>query len=493
MIDLAMTISRSLSRLVRLVSLRRPILFATLPLAILSGCAVGPDYVQPEVNLTPAFRHQDGWQATAVLLEKQDDQREQGPWWTIYADEDLDRLMRDVAKGNATLAQSEAQWRQARALIGSARALGLPVIDASLARTRNGGNTTTASNLYTAGLDVSWMPDLWGRVARQREAALADTQAFAALHDAARLALQLEAAQGYVRVRALDQQAALLARALTAYERSLQLTRHQYEAGFVARADVIQAETQLQALRTQISANNRQRTLEEHALATLAGSTPAQWRLAVKDVPLPTAPVVPTVLPSALLIQRPDIAAAERQVASANARIGVAQSAWLPDLVLGASGTLRAGGWEALWDAPTRIWSAGPSLAATLFDGGTRRAAREQAIAVYDERAAAWRAAVLLGVRETEDALAALESLAIQDAQQQQLVKLASENEQVVTYRYQAGEITFLEVATAQNLALDSRRTALDVQASRLTASMQLVAALGGNWTGMREDGALKD
>ncbi|GGI16649.1 RND transporter [Oxalicibacterium faecigallinarum] len=490
MIDLAMTTSRSLSRL---VALRRTILFAALPIAILSGCAVGPDYVKPDVELSPAFRHQDGWQATATLLEKQDHTTVQHTWWSVYADEDLDRLMRDVAKSNATLAQSEAQWRQARALIGSARALGMPVVDASLARTRSGGNTTATSNLYSARLDVSWMPDLWGRVARQREAALADTQAYAALHDAARLALQLEAAQGYVRVRALDQQAALLARALTAYERSLELTRHQYDAGFVARADVIQAETQLQALRTQISANKRQRTLEEHALATLAGSTPAQWRLAVKDVPLPQAPVVPPVLPSALLIQRPDIAAAERQVVSANARVGVAQSAWLPDLTLGASGTLRAGGWEALWDAPTRIWSAGPSLAATLFDGGTRRAAREQAIAVYDERAAAWRAAVLQGVRETEDALASLALLAVQDAQQQQLVQLASENEAVVTNRYQAGEITFLEVATAQNLALDSRRTALDVQASRLTASMQLVAALGGGWTGVNEDGSLND
>ncbi|GGC02686.1 RND transporter [Oxalicibacterium flavum] len=451
---------------------------ALLMALLLGGCAIGPDYVAPSMELPTAFRHQDGWQATASLAE----QPAPGAWWDIYRDADLDRLLREVEQNNASLAEAEARWRQAIALIGSARAAGLPTVGAGVSRSRTGGNTTTTRNVYGAELDIAWVPDLWGRVARQREAAQADAQAAQALLDAARLALQLEAAQGYVRVRALDQHAALMARALTAYERSLQLTRRQYEAGFVARADVIQAETQLQSLRTQVSAVQRQRTLEEHALATLAGSTPAQWRLTPNDLPLPDAPAVPAALPSALLIQRPDIAAAERQVASANARIGVAQSAWLPDLTLGATGTLQAGGWQALWDAPTRVWSAGPALAATLFDGGTRRSVLDQTRAQYDERAAAWRSAVLLGVRETEDALASLQSLSEQDAQQQELVRLASENEQVVTYRYEAGEITFLEVATAQNLALQSRRNALDVQAELLTASMRLVGALGGGW-----------
>ena len=440
---------------------------------LLGGCAIGPDYQAPTMELPAAFRHQDGWQATALLPE----QKAAGTWWEVYHDADLDRLLREVEQKNASLAEAEARWRQAIALIGNARAAGLPRVDAGISRTRSGGSTAATHNdVYRADLDISWVPDLWGRVARQSEAAQADAQAAQALLDAARLALQLEAAQGYVRVRALDRHAVLMARALTAYERSLELTRRQYEAGLVARADVIQAETQLQSLRTQISAVQRQRTLEEHALATLAGSTPAQWRLAPVDQPLPDAPVVPAVLPSALLIQRPDIAAAERQVASANARIGVAQSAWLPDLSLSAGGTLQAGAWHALWDAPTRIWSAGPALAATLFDGGARRSTLEQARAQYDERAAAWRAAVLQGVRETEDALASLQSLDRQDAQQQELVRLASENEQVVTYRYEAGEISYLEVATAQTTALQSRRNALDVQSERL------MGALGGGW-----------
>ena len=277
---------------------------------------------------------------------------------------------------------------------------------------------------------------------------------------------------------------ALTARALTAYERSLQLTRHQYETGFVARADVIQAETQLQSLRAQVLEVERQRVLEEHALAVLAGRTPAQWRLpaVTEPVALPAVPAAPPALPASLLLRRPDIAAAERQVAAANARIGIAQSAWLPDLTLSAAGALQSGRLSGLFDAPARVWSLGPSLAFTLLDGGTRRAAEAQALAQHEEQSEAWRAAVLQAVREVEDALASLRLLAARQAQQQRLAELAAENERVVTARYEAGEITFLEVATAQNLALNSRQTLLDVQALRLQASMQLVAALGGGW-----------
>jgi len=452
-----------------------PRLALLLPL-LLAACAAGPAQHLPDLDLPADFRYAEGWQRADAAPPAATE-----PWWTPYGDPVLDRLLRDVAEANATLAQAQARHRQAMTQIDAARAGAFPTLDGALGHTRSGGSAP-GTRLYDARLDIGWTPDLWGRVARATEAAQAEAQAAGASLDAARLALQLTAAQGYVRLRALDLHDDLLARALAAYERSLQLTRRQYEAGFVARADVIQAETQLQALRAQRVATGRQRMLEENALALLAGRTPAQLRLDRTGETLPAVPATPAQLPASLLVRRPDVAAAERQVAAANARIGVARSAWLPTLTLSAAGALQSGRWSGLVDAPARVWSLGPTLAATLFDGGARRAEERRTQAAYDEQAQAWRASVLQGVRETEDALASLQSLSQQDAQQQRLVALAEENERVVTYRYEAGEITFLEVATAQNLALSSRRTALDVQAERLLASMQLIAALGGGW-----------
>jgi NodT family efflux transporter outer membrane factor (OMF) lipoprotein len=450
---------------------------AALPL-LLAACATGNDYRAPEIALPASFQHAGASSTDAAIKPA---------WWAVYADDELDRLLRRVSEANAELAQAEARWRQALAQVDAARALALPQWGAGASVTRSGGNAVAGASastrqLYAAGLDLSWSPDLWGRVALSRQAATAGAQAQAALLDAARLALQLAAAQGYVRLRALDAQLALQAQADEAYARSLQVTQLQYEAGLVARADVIQAETQLQSLRTQVFTLQRQRALEAHALALLAGSTPTDYPMAARDGALPVVPAIPAALPGELLRRRPDLAAAERALAAAHARLGVAQRAWLPDLTLSASGTLQASRWARLLDAPARVWSLGPQLAATLFDGGTRRADEATFLAAYDEQAAAWRGGVLLAVRETEDALVQLSTLAEQDRQQQQLVRLASENERVVGYRYEAGEISFLEVATAQNLALSARRAALDVQAERLAASMALVAALGGGW-----------
>lgn len=453
--------------------------FAISVALLLSACASTPEYQAPQIALPPAFVH------AAPAAETPDIAAD---WWNAYADAELDRLLRQVGQANAELAQAEARWRQAMALVDAARALEQPQLGASATATRSGASrassatgTGTGTALST-GLTLAWTPDLWGRVAQQRSAAEAGVEAQAALLDAARLALQLSAAQGYVRLRARDAQLALQARAETAYARSLELTRAQYQAGLVARADVIQAETQLQSLRTQVFAIGRQRALEANALALLAGATPAELRIAAHDQALPAMPAVPAALPAELLRRRPDLAAAERQLAAAHAQWGVSQRAWLPDLTLSASGGLQGGSLASLLDAPARVWSLGPSLAATLFDGGTRRAAEAQALAVYDAQAAAWRAGVLAAVRETEDALAQLAFLSEQQREQQRLVALAAENEQVVGYRYAAGEISFLEVATAQNLALTARRDLLDVQADRLAASMALVAALGGGW-----------
>jgi len=461
---------------------------------LLAACATGGGAPRaPELVLPQGFLHASGaGAAPAVAIEAE--------WWRAYGDPELDRLLRRVAEANPELAQAEARWRQALAQVDAARALARPSVGVGASATRSGSGSGSGGSaegaglaggrgtrtLYDTGLDLSWTPDLWGRAARSREAAAADAEAQAALLDAARLALQLAAAQGYVRLRTLDAQLALQAEADLAYARSLQITRLQYEAGLVARADVIQAETQLQSLRTQQFTLARQRALEANALALLAGSTPADFPVPARDGALPAVPAVPGALPAELLRRRPDLAAADRALAAAHARLGLAQSAWLPDLTLSASVGRQASRLADLFDAPARVWSLGPRLAATLFDGGARRANEAAFSAAYDEQAAAWRAGVLSAVRETEDALARLATLAEQERQQQRLVELANENERVVGYRYEAGEISFLEVATAQNLALSARRAALDVRAERLAASMDLVAALGGGWEGRR-------
>lgn len=447
---------------------------------LLTACASVQEHREPEIALPPTFLYATPPSGINTALESD--------WWRAYGDAELDRLLRRVGEANAEIAQAEARWRQAMAQVDAARALAFPQLGVGASITRSGGSTgalgtgTGTRQIYAAGADLSWAPDLWGRAARTRMAAEADADAQAALRDAARLALQLAAAQGYVRMRALDATLALQTQADVAYARSLQVTQLQYEAGLVARADVIQAETQLQSLRTQAFTLQRQRALEANALALLAGATPAEFPLFPIDAALPAVPPVPTALPGELLRRRPDLAAAERGLAAAHARLGVAQTAWLPDFTLSASGTLQASSLARLLDAPARVWSLGPQIAATLFDGGARRANEVAFTAAYDEQAAAWRGGVLAAVRETEDALVRVSTLAEQEQQQQRLVELASENERVVGFRYEAGEISFLEVATAQNLALSARRAAIDVRAERLAASMALVAALGGGW-----------
>lgn len=455
----------------------------TALVALLAACASVGEHRAPDMALPAEFLYAsprvDATAPTATI---------DAAWWRVYGDAELSRLLQRVGEANAEIAQAEARWRQAMAQVDAARALAFPQVGVGASITRSGGNATAvgagtgARQIYAAGADVSWAPDLWGRVGRTRDAAEADAAALAALRDAARLALQLAAAQGYVRMRALDATLALQAQADVAYARSLQVTQLQYDAGLVARADVIQAETQLQSLRTQVFTLQRQRSLEANALALLAGSTPAEFPMFPIDAALPAVPPVPAALPGELLRRRPDLAAAERQLAAAHARLGVAQTAWLPDFTLSASGTLQASSLARLLDAPARVWSLGPQIAATLFDGGARRANEVAFTAAYDEQAAAWRGGVLSAVRETEDALVQVSTLAEQERQQQRLVELATENERVVGFRYEAGEISFLEVATAQNLALSARRAAIDVRAERLAASMALVAALGGGW-----------
>lgn len=480
----------------------RPALLALalLPVLLLGACAAGPDYQRPALAEPAAFRHEAGWRTVAAAIASATAASPSGDnGWAAFADPLLQSLVDETAQGNQTLAQAEASYRQAVAVLGASRSEYFPQLGARTSATRSGGGgssntrTTTAGTSYAASLELSWVPDLWGRVRRQVESDQARLQASDADRAAARLAQQVLVAQAYFQLRIIDRQNALLQQTLVSYDRALQLTRNQYEAGIVARADVIQSETQRESLRVQIFTLARQRTQAEHAIAVLLGRAPGQWQLPQADAPDPQAalpgsytplhlPAVAPQLPSELLLRRPDIVAAERQVAAANASIGVAQSAWWPDLTLGASVGGNASRFAQLLDTPQRVWSLGPSLAATLFDGGRRAAATQQAEALYDERVAAYRQSALTAWQEVEDALAGLQSLTAQAAQQQRLVALAQENERVVTNRYREGLVSFLELSTAQNLTYTSQRNALDTLGEQLATSVRLLAALGGGW-----------
>ncbi|MFN3460325.1 MAG: efflux transporter outer membrane subunit [Oceanibaculum sp.] len=456
-----------------------------LSAALLAGCTVGPDYSRPEVPISATYRHEAGWRSLSSA-----EAPPPGVWWALYGDPDLDGLMRATADSNLSVAQAEARYRQALAQLRVSRAGALPQVQGSTSAQRSGReNNGSGSSLsgstdgttYQLGVTASWVPDLWGKLRRQMEADSASIASSAADLDAMRLSMQSTVAQAYLRIRAIDLYLGLLELTREAYTRSLELTRNQYNAGLAARADVIQSEVQLQSLMTQETDLRQQRLLEENAIAVLLGRPPAGFAIARTDA-LPPPPAIPAQVPSALLIRRPDVIAAERQVAVANANIGVAEGAWFPDLTLSAQGILQEGRFVDLFSAPQLIWSVGPSLAATLFDSGRRSALVEQSRAQYDERVAAYRQTFLTGMQEVEDALAALQMLDAKAEQQARLVALAEENERVVTNRYRAGLVTFLEVSVAQNQTYTSRRTALEIKADQLAASIRLIVALGGGW-----------
>lgn len=442
----------------------------------LAGCMVGPDYHTPEAASAEAWRHNDGWQPVP-----EQPWLAQGRWWEAFEDATLTALVDQATGANQTLAQAEARYRGAEAALRQAGAAGRPAVDGTVATTRGGTSGEGAAWDSRASLAVRWMPDLWGQVRRQVEAGTAQRDASAAELAGARLAVQLAVADAYVQLRSLDQEQALLEASLAAYAKSVSLTERQYQAGVAARSDVIQAQTQRQSLQTQVHDLARRRAAQEAALAVLLGDVPSAFSLAAAEQ-LPVLPSLPPSLPAVLIARRPDVVAAERQVAAANARIGVAQAAWLPNLTLNASGALVGERIEDLFNAPARVWSLGPSLAQTLFDGGLRRAQKETALADYDAQVAGYRQAVLEGLRDVETALAEVALLRRKADDQAALVTLAEDNERVVNRRYASGLVSFIEVASAQTTTLDARRSALALERDQLLASLTLAAALGGGW-----------
>ncbi len=464
-----------------------------LPL-LLSACAAGPAYVRSPVETPAAFKEIDGWKRAspqdAVIGSN---------WWQLYGDPLLDSLEQQVGMSNQSLAQAEARYRQARALVQGTRAGLFPTVGANLSSTRSktagsgqavtnpatgastsiGGGGPANSNRLT--LDASWEIDLWGRVQSSIDADQASAQASAGDLAAARLSAQAQLAQNYFGLRSLDTQQQLLERTLVDYQRSVQLTQNQYDAGIIAKSNLILAQTQLKSTQAQALDLGVQRAQLEHAIALLIGKAPAGFSISHAQLAA-VVPVIPVSLPSELLERRPDVAAAERRVEAANAQIGVARAAYFPKLTLSATGGAQSSTLGNLLSLPNRFWSLGPQLAANLFDAGLRRSQIEQATAAYDGTVAAYRQTVLNGFVEVEDNLAALRILEQEAVVQDEALQLARRSVELTNNQYKAGIVTYLNVIQVQATALNGERTALDLLNRRLTASVQLVKALGGSW-----------
>lgn len=464
--------------------------------AVLSGCAVGPDYKKPDVPGADAYKD-DAWKEQAGWKPAQPgDTAERGAWWEVFADAELNDLMKQVDVSNQSLKQAEAQYRQASALVSGARASFLPTVTANLSATRtgrystNGGGTVTGgtvaagkgyTNSYQLPISATWEPDLWGSVRRTVEGDVASAQASAATLANTRLSLQATLAQTYFQLRIADEQKRLLDDTVAAYQKALDLTQNQYNVGVAARSDVVQAQTQLKSAQAQAIDLGVARAQYEHAIAVLVGKAPSQFSLAAKSLKA-HPPKIPLELPSVLLERRPDVAVAERQAAQASAQIGVATAAWFPSLTLSATGGYSNSSWSKLLEAPSRYWSIGPKIAETLFDGGARRAQTAQARAGYDAAVANYRQVSLAAFQNVEDQIAALRILEQEAQAQDEAVKLAEQALAIAINQYRAGIVSYLNVITAQNTAYSNERTAITLLGTRYNDSIALIKALGGGW-----------
>jgi len=462
----------------------RPLTVACLSVvALLNGCAVGPDFKRPDIAVPSSFAEAKGWK----VAEPQD-QTPAGPWWELYNDPLLSELVQQVSISNQNVLVAEAQFRQAQALVSQSRAAWFPTLSGSVSDTRNKGASTSGllSNggpIHTSdriNLASSWELDVWGRISRTVEVNDTSAQASAADLAAARLSAQATLAQSYLQLRINDANQRLLNETLVAYQRSYDITNNRYQAGVASQADVAQADTQLKSTQAQSIDLGIQRAQLQHAIAILIGKPPSEFKIAAVNS-VPTLPEIPLALPSTLLERRPDVAAAERRAAAANAQIGVAQAAFFPALTLSANGGYQNSTFTDIISTPYRFWSIAPTLALTLFDAGARSAVKEQAVAGFDKAAATYRQTVLSAFQEVEDNLAALTILAEEKEVQKAATAAANQFLTLTNNQYLAGTVSFLNVATAQTAALSAERSSLDLLNRQFAASVTLLKALGGS------------
>ena len=441
--------------------------------ALLAGaCAIGPNYSRPGVQTPDAYKEAGDW-----IVARPNDTAPKGKWWEVFGDSALSQLEERVSVSNQTLKAAEARYTQARAAVQAARSGFFPTValDASATRARG------VPNRYSIALDARWEIDVWGRIRRLVEAARAGEEASAADLEAARLSLQAELATDYFQLRVTDTTIDLLEDSVKAFDASYRVTQNRYTAGVVGRVDVVQAETQLRSTQAQAIDLRVTRAQLENAIAILVGEAPSIFTLARAPFKV-HIPDIPPGLPSTLLERRPDVASAERNMAAANARIGVAEAAYFPALTLTGAIGFASTELHSLFSAPSRFWSIGAGLAGTVLDFGGRAAGVTIARAAFDEDVANYRETVLEAFQEVENNLAAAHWLAEENKVQQEAARAARESVTLTVNQYKAGTVSYLNVVTVQATQLAEERTMVTLLGRRLAANVALIRALGGTW-----------
>jgi len=467
------------------------------------GCTVGPKYVRPPVEIPPAYKESPQAAATESEFWRTSQPRDgtkRGEWWKVFNDPQLNELEDKASSSNQEIEAAAESFLAARALVREARSQYFPTVTAnpSILNSRpspgqfgglqaggsmGAGLTVKSYTNYSLPFDASWEPDFWGRIRSSVRANAYAAQASAADLENVRLSVHAELAADYYELRAQDSLRELLDSTVNAYQEALNLTRAQYRAGLGSDEAVAQAETQLKAAQAQDTNLGILRAQYEHAIAVLAGEPASTFSLPARSCPT-APPAIPVGIPSELLERRPDIAAAERAVAQANAEIGIAKTAYFPNLLLSATGGFGTASFTNWFTWPSRFWSVGPSLAETLFDAGLRRATVEQYRASYDALVANYRQTVLTAFEQVEDNLAALRILSEDVEQQDAAVAAAGRSLQEATARYKAGIDPYLNVISAQTILLNNQQTAVNFRVQQMVASVQLIKALGGGWDG---------
>ena len=465
---------------------RSQVLVAAVTSAVLVSCSFAPPYETPSTDVASSFKDDSPWQ-TAVPS----DQIERGDWWRDFHDDTLDELEARVDTANPNLAAATDRYLQARAYLAQTRGGLLPQIDSNGLATKNRQSdnrplrSASQPDEYRdnlIGAQLSYELDLWGRVRNLVAAGRASTEAALADVASVRLSLHAELANAYIILRGLDAQEQLLRDAVVAYEKALTLTENRFEGGASSGLDVAHAQTQLQNARAQRTDIRAQRTIYEHAIASLVGESASNFSLPPKIVDLPL-PEIPVALPSRLLERRPDIAAAERRAASANALVGVARAAFFPSISLTATGGYENTGGANWLTSPNSFWSVGPRFSFSLFDAGKRRAVEAQSRAAFDEAAEHYRSTTLTAFQQVEDGLALLRFLG-QETEEQRAAAVAAQHAAALAMdRYTNGAVNYLEVVESQTAALQAQSTTLTLRNRELRADVDLVRAIGGGWS----------
>jgi len=458
-----------------------------------ASCTVGPKYVRPtspasanfKEPLPDAYKELTGWKSGQPR-----DDAQRGNWWEVFGDPELNALEAQIDVNNQNIAQSEANYRNARAAVRVARASLFPQVTTgpSVVGSRSSSNLSSSGSFSSSAtaiaqipFDATWDADIWGRIRKTIESNIETAQASAGDLETMRLSMQSELAMDFFQLRGLDAQKKLLDDTVTAYQKALDLTINRYNQGVASQIDVVQARTQLEQTRAQSTDTLVQRTAYEHAIAVITGKAPSELTIGFKPLAgLP--PPVPVGLPSQLLERRPDVAANERRVAAANAQVGVSLSAFYPDITLSAAAGLEGTSLVNLFTWPSRFWSLGPTLSQTLLDFGKRQGTLEQSQASYDAAVAVYRQSVLTAFQNVEDNLSALRVLELEARQQAVAVTAAERSLELAINQYQGGITAYLQVITAQAIALSNEQTAVQLLTRRMVAEVSLIQAIGGDF-----------